>query len=984
MLPDNHFKLVTLGRLTLAGSTDEEDASLSKQRRKLALLTVLAMARRPIARDTLVEMFWGEQDEARARHSLSNALSCLRRRLGAKAITTRDAEVALSSDAPLVVDALDLANLVEAREFGRAAALYGGPFLDGCYVDGSSSFDQWMSRERRRIESLFLQACAHECGLLARARRWPECHALAKRWLDAQPLSSDAALYLLNATKAPGTRTALGQALEEYDALRSHLAREFDLLPEPAVRSLAEGIREQLAAAVPEPASQTASPPPTLPATIEHLATKPQAPKRESRPVPRASSRSRAVWNRRVARTVAGAAIATSLLAFSSDTGDLHVYDDIDVKAAPSKPVVAVLGIDLRSDDSTIAWLADGLPQMIAGQLAHNSALDVTPAARVRSLLVRRGGTDRVVRESVGDAMARDLARRIGATLEARGSLVRDGDKLVLDLMVHDVGSGTLLQNVVITRTDPIRLADEAAARILSVANVSAPGPQMGIETSSIEAYQHFTRGVELGSVGRLTEYKRELEAAIALDSGFYAAVRSRRSIAMADRDGVLAKRLTELLKRYADRATELDRLDEEAEAAFYGGERERSEALARAMMRRFPRDPRAYGRLEATLGYHGALEEAERVAMQHAAIDSLAMTAGNGQCTPCYTYFAIVSLQWQRFDLKSAAEWARKWIQIQPDGASAWSTLAWTYAYAQQTDSALPMMRRAITLSRGDLWARDALVRMLIVSRRYAAADSAIVAMEEEPSTSERAEKIADLKSILARERGQYRESTRIMKEVEAAWPGTAGLADIIIADNARILGDYVGASRRYESIAHPPGGPISLPIPSLAARGFCWMHALGADSYAGTGDTITLKVKADTLERGCTRSFYGRDWGLYHHVRGLIAARAGRYAEAEREFKQARWTSVEGWARPTVELANAQAALGRPRDAIATLRNVYATRLDAMGRYVPISEADFRMAKLFAQTGQADSARVYSGYVRAAWRSADPEVQRLVATLP
>src|SRR5215831_20622552 len=135
MLRDNRLRLLTLGRLTLVGSGGEEHESLAKRRRKLALLAVLAMARRPIARDTLVEMFWGEQDEARARHSLSNALSCLRRRLGAKAITTRDAEVALSSDASLVVDALELANLVEAREFGRAAALYGGPFLDGCYVD---------------------------------------------------------------------------------------------------------------------------------------------------------------------------------------------------------------------------------------------------------------------------------------------------------------------------------------------------------------------------------------------------------------------------------------------------------------------------------------------------------------------------------------------------------------------------------------------------------------------------------------------------------------------------------------------------------------------------------------------------------------------------------------------------------------------------------------------------------------------------------
>jgi DNA-binding SARP family transcriptional activator len=103
--------------------------------------------------------------------SLSNALSSLRRSLGAKAITTRDADVALSPDALLSVDALELAALVECREHARAVELYGGPFLDGCYVDASSTFDQWMSRERRRVEALFLQACSQQCGALARARR---------------------------------------------------------------------------------------------------------------------------------------------------------------------------------------------------------------------------------------------------------------------------------------------------------------------------------------------------------------------------------------------------------------------------------------------------------------------------------------------------------------------------------------------------------------------------------------------------------------------------------------------------------------------------------------------------------------------------------------------------------------------------------------------------------------------------------------------
>jgi hypothetical protein len=107
-------------------------------------------------------------------------------------------------------------------------------------------------------------------------------------------------------------------------------------------------------------------------------------------------------------------------------------------------------------------------------------------------------------------------------------------------------------------------------------------------------------------------------------------------------------------------------------------------------------------------------------------------------------------------------------------------------------------------------------------------------------------------------------------------------------------------------------------------------------------------------------------------------------RYDEAENEFKQAIWAPTEGWSRTVVELAKAQAAAGRPKDAIATLRRGYATRLDAMARYTPISEFDYWMARIFAQAGEQDSARVYAAYVRSAWRDADPEIRRLLANLP
>ena len=125
MLRGNRFRLITLGRLTLEGEAGEGDGTLAGRKSRLAVLAMLAMAKRPVTRDTLVDTFWGEQDEARARHSLSNVLSSFRRVLGADAIATREAEIALSRDAPLSVDALELSDAIERREYSRAVDLYG-------------------------------------------------------------------------------------------------------------------------------------------------------------------------------------------------------------------------------------------------------------------------------------------------------------------------------------------------------------------------------------------------------------------------------------------------------------------------------------------------------------------------------------------------------------------------------------------------------------------------------------------------------------------------------------------------------------------------------------------------------------------------------------------------------------------------------------------------------------------------------------------
>ena len=173
-LPDSGFRLVTLGTLALVDERGACDQSLARRRRKLAVLTVLAVERRPVLRERLTEMFWGDEEESRARHSLSDALSSLRHVLGPDSIATRQLEVALSRTCPLAVDALELIEAAERRDHGRVVALYAGPFLDAVDVSYSPSFDRWVARVRDQLQRHWLEACAAQCLAQLPRSRFPQ------------------------------------------------------------------------------------------------------------------------------------------------------------------------------------------------------------------------------------------------------------------------------------------------------------------------------------------------------------------------------------------------------------------------------------------------------------------------------------------------------------------------------------------------------------------------------------------------------------------------------------------------------------------------------------------------------------------------------------------------------------------------------------------------------------------------------------------
>src|ERR1041385_9047097 len=162
------FRLITLGQLALLRPDGSLETSLGIGGRKLAFHAYVAPADRPPTRDTPVEVFWGDRDDERARHSLREATSHVRRVLGAHSIPRGLATIELSHDAPLDVDLHHLLAAAKAADHAALLTAGAGPFPDGVHLAAPRRSDGCRARERARADRLVVEACRAESERLER------------------------------------------------------------------------------------------------------------------------------------------------------------------------------------------------------------------------------------------------------------------------------------------------------------------------------------------------------------------------------------------------------------------------------------------------------------------------------------------------------------------------------------------------------------------------------------------------------------------------------------------------------------------------------------------------------------------------------------------------------------------------------------------------------------------------------------------------
>lgn len=421
------------------------------QPRRMALLALLAASPHGVSRDRIVALLWPETPEARARHLLSTALYEVRKALGRGGIVTAGDRVAF--DPAKVSSDIELFRARAAEDLDAAAALYGGPFLDGFHLSQARGFVEWMEGERRSLARTYeevLEALANQ-----RAREG-DAEGAASAWqrlAEQSPADARVARAYMEALVASGNRAG---ALLHAERYAQAMNARFGLLPDPGVAALARRIHQ-------EGMARPSLPPPQAP-----------SPPRSSRPDPPVRRK------HRIGRRMATAAAVVATLA---GAGAL-------VYLLGSGPVPSPGAVVRTSSFSAI----DGT--------AESAALGKALASDIGEMLAWVPGIEVVATGFTGDALhATNGSEELmlpGQHLHVDGSVERQTDHLVVAARLFDARTEDTLWSATYERParEPPAVGRELSFLIAEAVRSHALPFESKNYTENERAYDRFLQGV--------------------------------------------------------------------------------------------------------------------------------------------------------------------------------------------------------------------------------------------------------------------------------------------------------------------------------------------------------------------------------------------------------------------------------------------------------------------------------------------------------
>lgn len=399
--------LRALGGLSLSSDTVKIPASAHQRRRLAVLIRLAASGPGGVSRDRLLAYLWGENPAEHAQHALDQLLYATRRDLGKHVILSEGSQLRLNRDL-VWSDVAEFEVRMAEERWEAAAALYGGPFLDGVHLAGGPELERWAEALRFRLEQSFVQVLEK---LAREATERGDLQAALQLWhrrAATDRLSAHGARGLVQTLVLTGDGAQALQYARTYGAL---VRQELGVEPDPEILELAKQVRAETDPRVGS-ADPQASP------TSAPQGRSPDSPKLRI-PIHQRH------WYRLSRWQAVLAMCAVGLI-----TGSVVVARAVVVPREPADTSsLAVLPFEDLSADGSATYLGDGMSEELIHALSQLPGLNV--AARTSAFVFKNRHED-----------VRKIARSLGVTTVLEGSVRREGNRLRVTAQLVDAATG--------------------------------------------------------------------------------------------------------------------------------------------------------------------------------------------------------------------------------------------------------------------------------------------------------------------------------------------------------------------------------------------------------------------------------------------------------------------------------------------------------------------------------------------------------------
>jgi serine/threonine-protein kinase len=625
------LRISTFGRLALDDETGPVGGVGSWRPTLAALALLAASGEQGVPRERLLSLLWPESAPERARNSLKQLLSALRRALPDATIP---GTTLLRLDRGKVsCDLWDFQSAIARGDLDAAVSVYAGPFLDGFSLPGAVEFERWSEGERVRLSGELHRALETLAERASSAGDHRTAVAHMRRLASAEPLDSDVALRLMLTLVASGNRAG---ALHHFDIHAALVQQELECEPDPAIVEYASVLRDLPRAAIAGISSRviSADAPPTravssmtrqevradtptlrLVSDDADLAARTSAPDDAPIHVDRGAKSSAPAPSRRRRRSLVAASVAAGVvLGFAvfglfSDFGKSHggvIAESADASiATPS--VVAVMPFSVQGSAS-LQHLGDGLADLLSSRLDGAGPLRSVDSRVI--LQAAQGDAGRPIDQRTASALARRLSARffvVGSVAEIAGRL-----RIGAYLFDRDAGTSPVARADVETTADSIFAAADALAARLLADRLRAPAERLSrnaaLSTTSIPALKAFLTGEDALREGHLNEAAAAFRRAVAADSTFALAhYRASQGAEWTGRDEDVLSEAEHAL-RFADQLSSQDSLLVRAYLTWRTGNLDDAERLYRAEVDDHPDDVEGWFQLGELLFHDNPL----------------------------------------------------------------------------------------------------------------------------------------------------------------------------------------------------------------------------------------------------------------------------------------------------------------------------------------------------------------------------------------